>query len=54
MDGDKQDLEAKGNLWPAREDSLLLSLAATYGAGTGSLLPLTKELFWAPALLCSG
>lgn len=41
--GDKQDLEAKGNFWPAREDFLLLSLAATYGAGTGSLLPLTKS-----------
>lgn len=41
--GDKQDLEVKGNLWPAREDFLPLSLAATYGAGTGGLLPLTKS-----------
>lgn len=44
VDGDKQDLEAKGNLRPVREDFLLLSLAATSGAGTGGLLPPTKSL----------
>lgn len=43
VDGDKQDLEAKGNFCPVREGFLPLSLAATSGAGTGSLLPLTKS-----------
>lgn len=41
--GDRLDLEAKGSFWPGREGLLLLSLAATYGAGIRSLLLLTKS-----------
>lgn len=56
VDGDKQDLEAKGNFCPVREGFFSPVLGSNFWGWHWEPVTSDKELSWAPALLsrCSG